>query len=226
MAIFKLGAFVTEIVGSVGGTNFKRGKNNFIVTNKSMGYSKSKLYQNPWLNQIGNIFKAWALLSPGERSDWDYNATLYQFPDKFGVMRNLTGRQLYSKLAIQLLPVGANLPEADQINNTISSVAIDNFDLTIAPFQAELQLQVTGDDNYILVQIEIAQKNLLAPIFSKRKITAFMFGSGAIGFDITAQILEQFPFINPNYRVRAFVTCMNESGFKGTSIFDDGVWTA
>lgn len=226
MAIFKLGAFVTEIVGSVGGTNFKRGKNNFIVTNKSMGYSKSKLYQNPWLNQIGNIFKAWALLTPGERSDWDYNATLYQFPDKFGVMRNLTGRQLYSKLAIQILPVGASLPEADQINNTISSVAIDNFDLTIAPFQAELQLQVTGDDNYILVQIEIAQKNLLAPIFSKRKITAFMFGSGAIGFDITAQILEQFPFINPNYRVRAFVTCMNESGFKGTSIYRDGSWTA
>jgi|688.fasta_scaffold131410_1 hypothetical protein len=226
MAIFKLGAFVTEIVGSIGGTNFKRGKNNFVVTNKSMGYSKSKLYQNPWLNQIGNIFKAWALLTPGERNDWDYNATLYQFPDKFGVMRNLTGRQLYSKLAIQLLPVGASLPEADQINNTISSVAIDNFDLTIAPFQAELQLQVTGDDNYILVQIEIAQKNLLAPIFSKRKITAFMFGSGAIGFDITAQILEQFPFINPNYRVRAFVTCMNESGFKGTSIYRDGSWTA
>jgi len=226
MAIFKLGAFVTEIVGSVGGTNFKRGKNNFIVTNKSMGYSKSKLYQNPWLNQIGNIFKAWALLPQGKRNHYSDEALLYLFPDKFGVMRNLTGRQFYSKLAIQLLPVGATIPEPHQINNTLGTVSIDNFDLTISPFLAELQLQYEGDGDWILVQIEVAQKNLLAPIFSKRKITAFMFADGPVGFDITAQILEQFPFINPNYRVRAFVTCMNTSGFKGTSIYRDGSWTA
>jgi hypothetical protein len=52
-----------------------------------------------------------------------------------------------------------------------------------------------------------------------------MFGSGAIGFDITAQILEQFPYIDSTYNVRAFVTLMNESGFRNVPQFFDGVWT-
>lgn len=226
MAIFKLGAFVTGIVGSVGGTNFKRGANNAIVTNKSFGGSKSNLRLNPWLNQIANIFKQWAQLTATLRDDWKYVATLYTFPDKFGVLRNLTGRQLFSKLSIQLLPVGATVPDADQINNTLGVLTMGDFNLTISPFAAELNVVVTGVDTYLLVQIEVKKKTLLAPIFTRRRVSAFTFGSGAIGFDITAQILEQFPYINNSYNVRAFISVMNESGFKNVAQFVDGVWIA
>lgn len=226
MAIFKLSAFVTAIVGSVGGTNFKRGANNAIVSNKSFGGSKSTLRKNPWLNQISDIFKQWARLAPTVRNDWNYVATLYTFPDKFGVLRNLTGRQLYSKLSIQLLPVSAIIPGPGLINNTLGIVTLDSFDLTIFPFLAELTVNVSGDDTYLLVQIEVKKKTLLAPVFSRRRVSAFMFGSSAIGFDITAQILQQFPFIDNTYNIRAFVSVMNESGFKSVSKYIDGDWIA
>ena len=226
MAIFKLSAFVTAIVGSVGGTNFKRGAGNMIVSNKSFGGSKSSLLQNKWLNPIATIFKSWAQLTQVVRDDWNLIALDYTFPDKFGVLRNLTGRQFFTKLSIQLLPVGAIVPDADQIDNILSNVTIDNFNLTIAPFAAELQLTTDGPDIWILVQIEISKKTLLAPIFSRRKITAFMFASGAVGFDVTAQILEQFPYVNDSYNIRAFVTLMNESGFKTVPVFADGSWIA
>lgn len=226
MAIFKLGAFVTVIVGSIGGTNFKRGASNVIVSNKSFGGSRTTLRQNDKLNFIAGIFKQWSQLTQSLRDDWNQVTLSYFFPDKFGVMKNLTGRQLFSKLSIQLLPVGATVPEPDQINNTLSELTIDNFDLTIVPFKAELQMTVTGLENYVLVQIEVSKKLLLAPIFSRRKVTAFVLAEGAIGFDFTSEILEQFPYINDTYRVRAFVTLMNPSGFKNVAVYVDGDWIA
>lgn len=225
MAVFKLGAIVTAIAGSIGGTNFRRGITYNVISNKSFGASKSTLRNNIWLNQISNIFKQWAQLSTLLRADWNLVTLDYTFPDKFGDMRNLTGRQLFTKLSIQLLPVGATVPDADQIDNIIPAVSLQNFDLTESPFLAELQLETDGADSWILVQIEITKRTLLSPAYTRRKISAFMFGSGAIGFDITAQILEQFPYIDSTYNVRAFVTLMNESGFRNVPQFFDGVWT-
>jgi hypothetical protein len=224
MAVFKLGAIVTAIAGSVGGTNFRRGISFNVISNKSFGGSKSNLLNNVWLNAISNIFKQWAKLTQLQRDDWNLIALNYTFPDKFGVLRNLTGRQLFTKLSIQLMPVGVTTLEPDQINNTISTVTLQNFDLTETPFHAELQLETVGADNWILVQIEVTKRTLLSPQFTRRKISAFMYGAGAIGFDITNEILAQFPYIDSSYNVRAFVTLMNESGFKNVTQFYDGVW--
>jgi hypothetical protein len=181
---------------------------------------------NVWLNQIANIFKQWAKLSAGLRADWDLVTLDYTFPDKFGVLRNLTGRQLFTKLSIQLLPVGANVPEAEFIDNTLSTVELQNFDIENNLATAELQLDVTGADTWILVQLEVTKRTLLSPVFSRRKITAFMFGEGAIGFDIKNELVAQFPYINNTYNVRAFVTLMNESGFKNVPQYFDATWSA
>jgi hypothetical protein len=224
MAIFKLGAFITAIVGSVGGTNFKRGANNSIVTNKSFGGSNSKLKSNARLNPIANIFKAWSLLDDGVRSDWNDAALDYTFPNKFGDLVNLSGRQLFTKLNIQLLPVGSTVLDATIINNNINTISVDNFTLEMNPFNVELQMQCDGDDTWILVQLEISQNVLLAPIYNRRKITAYIFGEGAIGFDLSDEVFSQYPFINENYNVRAYVTVMNIYGFKGVPIFSDGTW--
>jgi hypothetical protein len=224
MAIFKLGAFATAIVGSIGGTNFRRGGNNAIVTNKSFGASKTKLYQNPWLNQISEIFKAWALLPLGKRNQYSDEALLYTFPDKFGVLRNLTGRQFYTKLAIQLLPVGASIPEPHLLNDNIVIATIDNFDIAEDLSIAELQISSPIEYTWFLVQLEVKQKNLLAPIFSRRKISYFVYSEGAAGFDVMPELLKQFPYINSNYRVRAFLTTMNESGFRSVATYKDASW--
>lgn len=224
MAVFKYGAFITDIAGSVGGTTFKRSPTLPVIQNKSFGGSKSKLFSNNQLNGISLIWSKWSKLTSLERTDWNYQATQFQFLDKFGNLKNLTGRQLFTKLNIQLLPVGSEVLDPTVIHNDLSAIELQEFDLTISPFLAELQLDVTGADNWILVQIEVSLRNIQAPQFTRRKISAFVFGNGAIGFDITSQILEQFPYINDNYNVRAFVTLMNVYGFKNTTQYFDGSW--
>lgn len=224
MAIFKLGAIVTEIAGSIGGTTFKRGAGNRIIMNKTSGTSSSRLLLNNQLNPIRVIFQKWKMFDDTHRADWNLIALDYQFPDKFGVLRNLTGRQLFTKLNIQLLPVGSSILEADQVGNIIYDVTIDNFTIATDLSSAELQYVVDTDSSWVLVQLEVSLKTLMAPIFTRRKVTAFAFLDGAGGFDILAALLEQFPFINSSYNVRAFVTSMNESGFKNVSIYKDAVW--
>lgn len=226
MAVFKYGAFITDIAGSVGGTTFKRSPTLPVIQNKSFGGSKSKLYSNNQLNGISLIWSKWSKLTPLDRSDWDYQATQFQFLDKFGNLKNLTGRQLFTKLNIQLLPVGSEILDPTIINNNLSSIMLQEFDLTISPFLAELQLEVTGPENWILIQLEVSLRNIQAPQFTRRKVSAFMYSDGAIGFDITNQILAQFPYINDKYNVRAFVTLMNIYGFKNTTQFFDGSWIA
>lgn len=224
MAIFQLGSIVTSIVGSIGGTTFKRGASNLIVSKKSMGASRSLLLSNVRLGAISSVFMGWSSLSQSMRDDWAFIAPSYLFPDKFGVLRALTARQLFTKLSIQLIPVNQAVPDADQINNVLGVFGVNFFNLTKSPFKCELDISYTGDAGYLLVQIQVAQKNLYSPIFNRRQITAWVMIDSALGFDFTEEILKQFPYINEKYSVRAFVSIMNVSGFKSPAVVSEGVW--
>ena len=60
MATFKLGAIITDIAGSIGGTTLKRNGSYKVIMNKSSGSAYSPLLQNRALSYLGSIFKAWA----------------------------------------------------------------------------------------------------------------------------------------------------------------------
>jgi len=225
MAIFKLGAMVTDIVGSIGGTTFRRGSQNSAVYNKSNGASRSLLKKNLQLGPIAKIFRQWRELSPEIKSTWTAAALLYQFPDKFGVLKNLTARQLFTKLNIQLLVVNSSVLQGDDIDNNTAIIEIQNFDIDSNLASAELQIGVLSFASWVLVQIEVSKNKLFAPTFTRRKVSAFMWVENGGGFDIINQLIAQYPYIDNTYNVRAFVTPMNYYGFKGATVYQDGTWT-
>ena len=101
MATFKLGAIITDIAGSIGGTTLKRNGSYKVIMNKSSGTPYSRSLNNPSLQYLPYIFKSWSHLSDAEKAAWKEQALLYTFPDKFGTLRNLSGRQLFVKLNAQ-----------------------------------------------------------------------------------------------------------------------------
>lgn len=218
MAIFKLGAFATAIVGSIGGTNFRRGGNNAIVTNKSFGASKTKLLSNKQLNPIAQIFKKWSNLSPTLKDDWNSAALLFEFPDKFGVQRNITGRQLYTKLNIQLLPVGLYNEDTAGITSTIGTVNFSSGFVDVENKIASFNTFVPVGAVEFTVAAEVSQNILGAPIFNRREIlyndTASDSGSHDFGF----QFFEKFPYFDANYTARFYFNTINNFGFKGVPV--------
>ena len=101
MATFKLGAIITDVAGSIGGTTLKRNGAYKVIMNKSSGTPYSRSYNNPSLQYLPFIFKSWSRLSDAEKAAWKEQALLYTFPDKFGTLRTLSGRQLFVKLNAQ-----------------------------------------------------------------------------------------------------------------------------
>lgn len=113
MATFKLGAIITDIAGSVGGTTFRRGSNFKSMYNKQGRQIKSAFSKNSVKNKIAQIFSYWSSLTEEERTFYNEQALLYPVTDKFGQEKYLTGRQFYTKLSTQLIPT-----------NTIIDIAV------------------------------------------------------------------------------------------------------
>ena len=216
MAIFKMGAIVTEIVGSIGGTNFRRGVNNGIISNKSFGGSRNKLLLNKQLGNIGNIFRQWRALDPEIQGYWDAEALNFLFPDKFGVQKNLTGRQFYSKMNIQLLPVGESIYDPTGITSDIGIVTVGSGNIEPQFGSASFNLVDVTAPVKILVSAEVAINYLNAPTFTRR-ITLYEENvtESSTFIEWGNQFFAAFPYFTYNYVGRFYVETINEWGFKG-----------
>jgi len=223
MAVFKLGAFITDIVGSIGGTTFKRGPGSQIIMNKNFGASYNKLIQNKQLNPIATIWKNWNLLSSSLRSLWDDEALNFEFPDKFGTMKNLTGRQLFSKLNIQLLPVGLYNDDPTGITSVINLGTISNFFIDPINSTARFDLDNLGSPINYTVQCEVTLGFLRSPTFTRRKVIYYDSANLAGTIDLDFQFFENFPYYSTLYNARLYVTFFNDWGFKSAPIYLNGV---
>jgi hypothetical protein len=219
MAIFKLGAVVTAIVGSIGGTTFKRGKNNLIVMNKSFGGSKNKLLQNAQLNPIARIFKLWTGLDSAIKTDWNNAAAIFLFPDKFGVEKHLSGRELFIKLNIQLLPVGIYIEDPVGITSDIGDVTFSNVLVDVSNQTLTFDTFTTGMFTLFTVQAEINLGPLASPVFSRREIIYNSQASGSTPEEIGAQFFGKFPYYDNNYNARLYFTLYNVFGFKSVPTY-------
>jgi hypothetical protein len=217
MAIFKLGSIVTSIVGSIGGTTFKRGPGNLVISKKSMGASRSKLQANKQLGAIANIFQRWQQLTEYERNAWVFVAPGFLFPDKFGVMRALTGRQLFTKLNIQALPAGFVILDPSGINSVVPAFELSQAFIYTNGDSATAIVNVPAGVMTYLVQAQCSNQKIFTPVFSKRKVIATGVTSGNATIEFTEGFFAENPHLNNTSSVVIFVTAINEFGFKSVT---------
>lgn len=117
MAQIKMGAIVTEIKGSVGGTTFQSSNAGFSMKNKGKGmHGKMKGYaqrhDGTHVPQQGNfaiVTKAWSSLTDVERATWSGLLGIWQFKNKFGVVYNGSAYQIFCAANINRLTLGLSL---------------------------------------------------------------------------------------------------------------------
>lgn len=215
MATFKLGAIVTEISGSIGGTTFKRNGSYKVIMNKSGGSPYSKSLLNPALSYLGSIFKSWAFLSEETKAAWDAQALLFTFPDKFGNLRNLSGRQLYIKLNTQRYAYDPAVIDPTTLDSTLPPFSITDAKKVSGTNQIFLQIYCadTSSRTYS-VMAEVSLKPLNAPTFISRKVFTHVVFEGSGSTDIYNTFASAFPYYSEAYNVRFYVCQLNASGFK------------
>ena len=215
MATFKLGAIITDIAGSIGGTTLKRNGSYKVIMNKSSGTPYSRSYNNPSLQYLPFIFKTWSRLSDSDKSAWKEQALLYTFPDKFGTLRTLSGRQLFVKLNAQRWLDTPSFVDVSTISSFTKVFTLGN--VIYVPSLTFFNLSVNGDYSGFqkyYVSLELSLQPLRAPSFISRKIIGVYDFQAGEGTDIFGDVLKAYPFFNENYNARLYICAVNDSGFK------------
>lgn len=216
MAVYQLGALVTKIKGSIGGTTFKTQRTTNVVMRKSYGYGRSKLLSNAALQYARYIFTKWSFLTPEEQSSWQNTAALVFFPDKFGNQVHITGRQLFTKVNINLQKENyyASVPEGFTMNVPVLDVenALLNPTAKYASLGVEFFDNATG---YVIISAEVSINNLQSAVFSRRFALTRSLTTGAALIEFGNEFFERFPYVTNAYNVRMYVEAMNIYGIKG-----------
>jgi hypothetical protein len=213
MAKFILGGIVTNIAGSVGGTTLRRVPNGFSMYNKAKGTSQARLLLNPRVPQIANIFQRWASLTDTERAGWNAQALLVTFPDKFGVAKNLTGRQLFSKANIQLLPDNSTVNDSTGFTTTTPDYTLDGIVMNVDDGILTATVSPLAGAVTLLFSVEISNKQIYQPVFKSRKVILSTVASVAPEVvNLEPFILANFPYLAVGMWIVVYVQAINEFG--------------
>jgi len=217
MARIILGNFITDIAGSVGGTTFRRIKNGHQMYNRPIGAARSKLLNNPALLQLANISQGWQALLPADRAKWVAAALLFQFPDKFGTLRNITGYQLYIKNTNFNTAVNGAALDPATFSSTVLNTGITGASLDVNDF-AQLILDALLLNTYALIQMEKVATLESIPKFGDNKIIFFQNLTANKTLTFSSEFIAQFPGQIEDEFYAIIVTFQNFSGFRSSPI--------
>lgn len=217
MATIKLGAIITEISGSVGGTTFRRGPNFTVMQNKQFGASSNRLLKNKALPKLAGIISAWALLPLAVRNEWKSQALLFQFLDKFGTLKNLSGRQLYIKLQSQSTFSGQGIVNPFTLSGITPSFTVSSWVLDSTP-NAEIIMSAPFLNGTLSVQVEQIKNSSVGLSFTRREILKSWTVVSQTIFQFTAEFYAKFPNAVEGDIFNVYLFSSNNSGFRSQTI--------
>lgn len=127
MALIKLGAFVTEISGKIGGTIFSRSKGGAYAKNRVIPTNPQTQAQQLVRQVFGAIAQAWRGLTGAQRLSWDAAVDDYPYQNRLGEQKTLSGVGLHQQLNLNLNSVGATLlnsPLSPALVNSASAIVL------------------------------------------------------------------------------------------------------
>lgn len=214
MAKFQYGAIITRISGSIGGTNFRLYRGMPVISNKSQGFSRSILLSNSRLAQIAHIRRAWAALLPNPRKEWTDLSSRFQFPDKFGNLRTLTGQQFFNKINCQLSIIPRMIYNAAECNVSIGNPTFNSFVINTNSNNAVVSFSNILEENYFLFQAQIFKKTPTAVVFNRKKIIYSTVNNEAFTADMYKELQDYVGPIDVGNTVRLFYCNMSLGGLR------------
>lgn len=212
MATIKLGAFISDIAGSVGSTTFRRTSRGTIAYNKQSRQTKSSQALASKRLAIGQIFAQWNQLPKETKNEWASLATLYPKTDKFGKDVFLSGRQFFTKLNTQLTPVNGSV-DLTNFNDVRPSAIVTDLEFTLSNDEILLEIVNVTDT----VQAHIAFYRLRSGGSVKPhahfKATALHTITTNSSIDVITAFKAQFPFAKVGDSFGCNIYFINPSGF-------------
>lgn len=217
MATIKLGAIVTDIAGSVGGSTFRRGSNFIALYNKQRRQIKSASSSFSRLGALSNVVKQWSYMSQKDRDSWILIAGNYKFTDKFGTTKTLPARQLFTKLNWQLLPSDTINLNATGIDDIVTIPLIDSVFSDIGSSVIEINFQTGINDAYTyykFTKLRNLAQNYVPP---SRRFDLVVSMGGAGAYNLFYAINDKYQSISIGDIFKIQVYNLNNFGFTAAA---------
>jgi len=214
MAVFQLGAIVTGIVGSVGGTTFKRQGSTLVIQKKSNGASRSSVLQNIRLGQNALIFRSWNLLSNADKLAWSNIAAATAVKNKFNEAVFISGVSFQRKCQLQLAPFGSSVIDPTEFNTNLASISVGNCSMNWEAHNFDFEATISENNTKIIFLLEFSLNNLNAADYS----ISGLFHKASVDTDEVVSLYDvmllKYPFLNSNYNIRLYYYSVNDSGWR------------
>lgn len=218
MAKILLSGVVTAIVGSIGGTTFKRTPYGFSFGKKSLGFTKNKSLSNKALGYLAQVRNDWKNLTFPEQEAWNEKALTVKFPDKFGNLINLSGRMLFIKSWATLIQSGSVIKSAADFNTNIDAFTIDTNTIDIGIDKVEFDITSSSSGQWYYFQLQPVRDKLQPPSFTRRFICLRQNKARNFTVNLFTELKEQFGPLVVGSWYRVYVTPVNNGGYAGTPI--------
>lgn len=219
MAVFQLGALVTEIVGSIGGTTFKRQGSSRVMMRKSNGASRAQVLQNPRLGLNASIFRSWSTLPNAEKVAWNSIAAANKVDDKFGNPVNISGVAFQRKMLLQVQYLGftPDVYNWDNKVNTISFFNVPAINWTNSTF--EIIFDCLNGPTLIALAVVYSLQPLQEPNFILRGVFFSSEFENQQSYDLFDEMTSFYGINDSAYVLGLYAYVFTPSGMVGTPIF-------
>ena len=108
MALIKMGAWIVDVRGKIGGTVFTKGRSGAVARNKVTPVNPRTSRQSAVRAALGALSQAWRTLTQAQRDAWNAAVSSFSKTNIFGDTVNPTGKNLYVGLNTNLEKVSAS----------------------------------------------------------------------------------------------------------------------
>ena len=191
MARIKLGAFVTDIRGSIGGTTFQAGKFGYIAKNFPLQPTPKNDKQNATKQRLTETSQFWQTMDQSVRDA--YNAYAFAYPQypKSGSTIQLTGYQVWMKYNAFLQALGAPFltapsyaPISSPTFTTVIFASLVSMTVTLTP-------GTTLDNNNFAIWLSQPMNNSSSPSAAHYRLMGQLGNTGGV-LDVTSAYLSAF----------------------------------
>lgn len=219
MATLKFGVIVTGARGTIAGTIFSANAAGPYARGWSRGKSPQTTGQAATRARLSLAAQQWALLTDGQRTDWDTWAAdpAQEKTNSLGEPYYITGFQWFAALTANRARVGLDYNAEAPTIPAFAALTITGFTVDISAETAAFTFAEGDIDNsYPIVTACVAPRQTPIAVIGPRRIFAYPLG-GALDteVDIWADLASAFGTLNTAQRVLIQVSLQTSEGLRG-----------
>lgn len=142
----KFGAIVVDGRGKIGGHVMSKSRSGAYMRTKVTGVNPQTSYQLAARNVLTSQSQAWRDLTDAQRLAWDAAVADYAKTDIFGDLRNPTGKNLFTRLNVNILAQGGTPISAPPALAPVGDITIGAITCTDTPTFTVAHTSVTAPD--------------------------------------------------------------------------------